>query len=82
MHSVFFPVEQNADGCAAQPRSRFDDLLQNRRQIERRLADGLQEVRRRGLLFKRLRDLRVTGPDLPKLPHVLERNHSLSGKGL
>ena len=59
----------------------LDQRLQHRLQVEGRLADDLEHVAGRGLVFERL--LKIVGAlaQLAEQPRILDRNHRLVGEG-
>ena len=59
----------------AQPDGAADDRIEDGLNVRRRAADDLEDVRSRGLLFKRLFRL-------VEQAHVLDGDHGLVGEGL
>jgi len=66
---------------AAKPGGRFDDCVQHRLHIGGRAADDVEHVAGRGLVFERFFEVVRAGLQFAKQPRVLDRNHSLVGKG-
>ena len=61
---------------------RFNQRVQNRRQIERRSTDRLEDIRGGGLLLKGLCQVTRARLHFVKQTDVLDRNHRLVGEGL
>ena len=59
-----------------------DDGIEDRLQIERRAADDVQHIARRGLILERLRQLARARLHLLEQPRVLDGDHGLVGEGL
>jgi hypothetical protein len=82
------PIEfavRSEDGAlvgAAEPHRAFDERFQHGLEIERRAADDLQDLARRGLLFQRLGQLAIAGLEFLEQPHVLDGDDRLIGEGL
>src|SRR5688572_9159299 len=65
----------------AHPRRTIDDCVKHRLDIRRRAADDAQNLGSRRLMLKRLTQFRITFLQFFEQPHVLDRDHCLSGKG-
>ena len=80
--AVAFPSSDNASICLAQLCCRFDQRVQHRPQIKRRVADHLKHVGSRGLLLKGFRQIVGALSQLIKQSRVFDRDDGLCGKVL
>ena len=61
---------------------RFNERVEHRLQVERRAADDLQHVRRRGLVFEQFRQIVGALVQFVEQPDVLDGDDRLVGEGL
>src|SRR5271165_2974112 len=78
------PVMQTEDKCVlslADSSRRLDQSLQHRLQLGSRLADDLEYVAGRGLIFERLLQIAGAPPQVVEKARILDGDHRLVGEG-
>ena len=74
-------TEDEAGVCLANTRRRLDQRIEHRPELGARLADDLEHVAGRGLIFEQLLQIVGALPQFSEQPRILDRDHRLVGEG-